>query len=127
MNEKLRILFIEDNEFIAQLIIHYILKKYNVKLDHIISCLDFEDIYKKNSYDLIISDFHFVDGEITDSLIKYINYENDIKLKKKPVIYVLTGNIYTEFCEQILNRVKKVLEKPIEFKTIDEIIKKCLN
>ncbi|WP_455755631.1 ATP-binding protein [Sulfurimonas sp.] len=114
------ILIAEDNEANQELI-KILLAKYGLTFDLAQNGLEALELYKNNSYDLILMDEQMPIMDGNESVKEIIKYENDNKLRHTP-ISALTANVIKGARERgLLNGFDSFLGKPIIIKDLERV------
>ncbi|MEP0264070.1 ATP-binding protein [Dokdonia sp.] len=121
--ENTHALIVEDN-LINQKVIEKLLSKLNITCDLAINGKIGVELFKKNTYDLILMDINMpiMDGIEATRLIKSLD---KYTIQKPPVIAVTTGTSKQDDASFIKNNgLDEFLGKPIDFDTLKSIIQK---
>jgi len=114
------ILVAEDNEANQELI-KILLIKYGLTFDLAINGLEAFDLYKQNSYDLILMDEQMPIMDGNEAIRKILEYERDNSLRHTPVS-ALTANVIKGARERgLLSGFDSFLGKPIVLKELERV------
>jgi signal transduction histidine kinase/CheY-like chemotaxis protein len=117
---KGHILVAEDNEANQELI-KILLTKYGLSFDLVQNGLEAVELYKKNSYDLVLMDEQMPIMDGNEAVSQILQYEKDENLRHTP-ISALTANVIKGAKERVLNGgFDSFLGKPIVLKELERI------
>jgi signal transduction histidine kinase/CheY-like chemotaxis protein len=121
--EHIKILAIDDKETNLEILKLFILNKYpHVLLDLALCGYKALALYEKKDYDLILLDLQMPDlngFEVLDAFQK---------LKKPPLVYALTADVYKTTYDKVLETgFEGLIEKPLNPNHLFEIIEKVMN
>lgn len=124
--ENTHALIVEDN-LINQKVIKKLLSKLNITCDLAINGKEGVELFKKNTYDLILMDINMpiMDGIEATRLIKSLD---KYTIHTPPIIAVTTGTSKEDDASFVRdNGLDEFLGKPLDFDTLKSIIQKYLN
>jgi CheY-like chemotaxis protein len=117
---KGHILVAEDNKANQELI-KILLTKYGLSFDLVQNGLEAVELYKKNSYDLVLMDEQMPIMDGNEAVSQILQYEKDENLRHTP-ISALTANVIKGAKERVLNGgFDSFLGKPIVLKELERI------
>ena len=118
-------MLIVDDNMVNLRVAAGVMKPYKLQITTALSGYDALDLIKEHEYDLIFMDHMMPEMDGVDTT-KRIRELDDGKYKDIPVI-ALTANTISESREYLLNNgMQDFLAKPIDRKTLNEIINKWL-
>lgn len=114
------VLVAEDNEA-NQALIKILLEKYGLSYDVAYNGLEAFELYKKNSYDLILMDEQMPIMDGNEAVAKIVAYENEKGVRHTP-ISALTANVIKGAKERgLLSGFDAFLGKPIVIKDLERL------
>lgn len=123
LNLKGKILFIEDQQSVAQATVS-LFKKYQSEVDHVNNVEDAKQQFTINDYDLVITDYYLKNNETGDDVINLVRDFDDIDKSDIPILVVSGETDQTKRTMFLRNGANDFIIKPFDE---DELIARSSN
>ncbi|MCB9026804.1 MAG: response regulator [Bdellovibrionaceae bacterium] len=116
-----RILLVEDEADLRELVFHQLGMKYNVEIVQTSSGNEAVKILEKEEFDLIISDYTMPNGNGA-VILNFID-----TLKKKPIFLLFTGYFPNQIPKEDMDRIYAIVTKPSFDDSLNQHVEKVLS
>lgn len=123
LNLKGNILFIEDQQSIADMTIA-LFESYQANIEHVTYLSEAKEKFTENNYDLVITDFHLKEKETGDDVISFVRDFDDIHKSRIPILVLSSETDQTKRTALLRNGANDFIIKPYDE---DELIVRASN
>ena len=123
--ENKKVLLVEDNKS-NQLFMSVILKKMNLEFDIAVNGLDAVNMFKKNSYDLILMDENMPIMNGIEATKKIVEFEKEEKIPHTPIVALTANALKTDRERFLSSGMDEYLSKPLDRIALNKVLQKLL-